>query len=150
VVDTVPQPKIILKNGEEVILPAEFMVEGWPIERSIPAVQIEGRDGEIPDIDAATYKPRDISIRGVIYKDTPEELEEQFRLLVSQFYSTVKLYQTATSDKYINVNCTTVAHSFVPMSRQTAAEISAIFRASDPCFYGNEVTLTTNITEAGV
>jgi phage-related protein len=142
-----PQPKLILKNGGEVILPAEFILDGWSSELSIPAVQIEGRDGEIPDLDAATYKPRDISIRGVIYKDTPEELEEQFRLLVSQFYSTVKLYQTATSDKYINVNCTTVAHSFVPMSRQTAAEISAIFRASDPFVYEDEAT--TVLTHTG-
>ncbi|MDI6872152.1 MAG: hypothetical protein QME79_12570 [Bacillota bacterium] len=131
--------KLVKVNGAEHTFPETFRVEGWPSESAIPSLTVEGRQGAVVDDADIVERERTITVSGTLYADTATGLQAAYDTLAAFVNSQprkMRLYADETEERFFWVRKQTLSHRFVRRSGRTLAEVSIVFRASDPFMYG--------------
>jgi phage-related protein len=148
--------KIATGEGLEFIFNPSFRVEGLPIERDIPTLTVDGRDGEIPHPDMARVQARNIAVFGHIYGNSHAETEAALDAMNSVLAKgeEVRLYRDESDTKFIKARFQGNAHSYVQGTNRLVAVCRLTFVAHDPYLYAesfsqyeqNPVVFTPPIT----
>ncbi|HHW15341.1 MAG TPA: hypothetical protein GXX28_10495, partial [Firmicutes bacterium] len=131
--------KLVKADGTEYIFPLTFRVEGWPSESAIPSLTVEGRHGAVVDDADIVERERTITVSGTLYADTAADLQAVYDALAAFLNSPprkMRLYADESEERFFWVRKQTLSHRFVQRSGRTLAEVSIVFRSSDPFMYG--------------
>lgn len=133
--------KLVTNNGQTITLNRSFRVRGLPLERDVPSLTIEGRDGEYVHEKNIRLRPRTITVTGFIYANSADEAKKQFDELANILNKeeALKLYEDDTENRYINVRYTNITHDYEEGTNRKVARVTITFTAYDPHMYGDEV-----------
>lgn len=134
--------KIVTAEGLEFVFNPSFRVEGVPLERDIPTLTVEGRDGEIVHPDMLKVRARTITISGHIYGNTPAEAEAALDAMNAVIApgDEVRIYRDERDSRFIRARFQANAHSYVQGTNRTVAVCRLTFVAHDPYWYADELT----------
>lgn len=143
--------KLVTARGQTVILNPNFRVEGVPVERDAPSVEMTYRDGAVGDPRAMRTLPRHITVSGHFYGASVAECRAQRQVVVQALAAgPVQIYEDEADEQWIDAVFLRDAHSYVPGAGRSAAKVSLQFRADDPRFSGAWITTSHELATPAV
>lgn len=134
--------KLVNANGEQYLLPETLSVQGWPEETVLPAVEIQGRSGEVIDEPLVCMRARDIIVSGVLEaddKDHADTIREEIAAFCS-LANPLKLFRHENADRYMLVYKRGINHAYITgRYGGRVFTLSLEFRAADPFFYATAI-----------
>ncbi|MGE5584046.1 MAG: hypothetical protein ACM309_00680 [Bacillota bacterium] len=130
--------RLVNADGEEMLLPEELAVQGWPDETDLPGVRIQGRPGRVVDLPLASMNPRNIQVSGTMAgldKDDADNIREMIAGFVNRA-NPLKLYRHEGATRYVNVYKKSMDHSYkAGYFGGRLFTLNITFEAADPFFY---------------
>lgn len=142
------QVKVVNMLGEEMLLPVEMSLQGWPMEANLPGVEVEGKHGQVIDRSMVRLKPRNIRVAGMLgglSKDDADRIREMIAGFVYRA-NPLRLYRHQLSERYMLVDTLSIDHSYITGKfGGRLFNMSIGFRAANPFLLGADqsVTITT-------
>lgn len=131
------------------LLPETLALDGWPSERDLPGVEIQGKSGRVVDLSLASTRPRTVRVVGSISgfdKDDADRIREQIAGFVMRA-NPLQLYRYQDSDRYMLCNAKAVDHSYIAgRFGGRIFNLSITFEAADPYFYGDLIQVPKTVT----
>lgn len=134
--------KLVTARGQPIILNPSFRVEGVPIERDAPSVEMTYRDGAVGDPNAVRTLPRQITVSGHFSANSEPECDAQRQAVIQALAAgPVRLYKDALDERYITAVFLGDSHQYVQGTARTTARVSFRFRANDPAWRSVETSV---------
>lgn len=139
--------KLVNSDGEEFLLPY-CSLKSVDDPTAVAAVGIDGADGEVVDGDRITRLPGKFTVAGQVDGGSPAGLDAAMRSL-RRFLNNrlgrskwIRLYRRETDTEFVCVRKETFATTWQPGLGMVMADVSIVFRASDPAWYQDLVRIT--------
>ncbi len=139
-------PRIRNSSGETVYdFQPSFGLQGLPRSRSIPTIQVDGRDGQVVHPDLVHEEPILINVVGEIYAEGGSTASAR-RLAVraetdailkeiGSHKDVVGISADANDDRFLPVRYENINHRFIERTGRTVAAVTFAFRSNDPFWY---------------
>ncbi len=143
------QVKLVNGRGETMLLPETLALDGWPSERELPGVEIQGKSGRVVDLSLAGTRPRTVRVVGSISgvdKDDSDRIREQIAGFVMRA-NPLRLYRYQGADRYMLCNAKAIDHAYITgRFGGRIFNLSITFEAADPFLYGELIQATKTVT----
>lgn len=127
--------KFVTARGQTIIMNPSFRVEGVPIERDAPSVELSYHDGAVSEPKAARLRPRQLTVSGHFYGDSVAECRlQRQRIIQGLMQGPVQIYEDALDEQFLIATFIRETHGYVPQTGRTMAKVSLQFRADSPCY----------------
>lgn len=143
------QVKLVNARMENLLLPYEMAVQGYPVQIEVPGVEIEGRDGRAVNRKAKRVKPTTVTITGTIDGMTKDEADKLRNAVVGFAYNAnpICIYRHAEADTYVVGDLISVDHAYrTGYFGGRLFTLGLQFSVSDPFHYSAVLTQETNPT----
>lgn len=127
--------KFVTARRQTIIMNPSFRVEGVPIERDAPSVELSYHDGAVSEPKAARIRPRQFTISGHFYGDSAAECRlQRQRVVQALMQGPVEIYEDALDDQFLMATFIRDTLAYVPQTGRMMAEVSLQFRADSPYY----------------